>query len=147
MIKQPILAGISVLLLGGVAYFLVERNLFLRTAQKTQGTVREIRARDGRCGGKYSRHACTRFSAHVQFVTANGQSSSLNISAGSARGHGQPITRASYRPSQSVPVIYNPKRPAQAYHDSFFGVWGTPLFLAVFQFATFLGSLTERRRA
>lgn len=146
-IKQPVFAFIAVLLLVAVAWFVVNRINFLRTAERTVGKVSSLSASNGTCGSRRTRHSCTRFKARVDFTTRKGASAALSISAGNKRGYDQPLSYASLHTGDRVPVVYNPLDPSgEAYEDSFFGVWGTPLMIAIAQIVTFFTSLTEPRR-
>ena len=149
MIKQPWLFGISMVLLLVAGGFATERLWFLSHAEKVQGTVVEITAQDGRCGGGGKRrrsYTCTRYTAHIQFATRNGGSGGLSVGAGRSRGKGQPTSWASYRVSQTLPVVYDPRNEAKAYLDSIMGVWGTPIFILIAQFSTLIASVSESRR-
>ncbi len=146
MIKQPFFLFIAVALLVVVAWFVMDRIIFLRTAEKTVGKVTHISFVDNRCGGRKRRHRCTRFTAHVQYVPLAGRLYNMNVSAGDVRGHGQPISRASLQVGSRVVVVYDPKNPAKAYEDSLFGVWGAPLMAFFAQIASLITSLTEPRR-
>jgi hypothetical protein len=150
MIKNPIFAAISGILLLVVIGFVVERLRFLDSAQKTVGQVSEVRSHNTRCGssgkGK-KKYPCTKYDATVDY-SAPGYSETfhLELSAGSARGTGQPLSEADYKRGDAVKVVYDPKNPSKAYQDSLFGVWGAPIVLFVVQLATMFGSLVERKR-
>jgi hypothetical protein len=148
VIKQPLLFGISMVLLLIAGGFAIERLWFLSQAEKTQGTVTQVTASNGQCGGgrRRSSHACTRFTAHIGFAAPGGNSGGITIGAGNSRGHGQPITRANYRVSQKVPVVYDPHNVARAYHDSLMSIWNVPIFIMVAQVATLVASMCESRR-
>ena len=146
MIKQPWLLAVSGVCLLVALWLVADRTMFLWSAEKTIGTVTELSGRNERCGRRKSRYSCTKFSAQVQYATRSGSTHTLDISAGSARGHNQPATRARVRKDGPVPVVYAPDQPDRAYEDTLFGVWGAPLMAGFAQIATFLGSLAEGRK-
>ena len=147
MIKQPVFAVVAFLLLLVLAWFVVDRLLFLETAKRTSGRVVNVSAQNSSCGGRRSHYSCTQFNAIVEY-TPEGQSRPyhLSLSAGSARGHNQPVSRASLAQGGSVRVAYNPRDPEESYEDSFSGIWGTPILVFVIQISSFFTSLTEPRR-
>ena len=147
MIKQPVYALISALLLAVVLWFVVDRLIFLHSAQRTTGTVVGVTAENDRCGGRRTRYSCTQFHAVVEYRPEGQQGRfRLNISAGSARGHNQPVSRADVQVNSAVPVAYNPRKPGESYEDTIFGIWGAPLMAFLFQVGAFVTSLTEPRR-
>jgi hypothetical protein len=147
VIRQPLYAMLSAVLLAVVLWFVADRVMFLKRAQHTTGSVVSVTARNDRCGGRRSRHSCTRFQAAVRYSPEGGGASySLSLSGGDAYGYDQPVSRASYAVGQRVPVVYDPAHPEKSYEDSFTGVWGTPIMAFVFQIVFFFTSLTEPRR-
>ena len=145
MIRQPILLIIAAGALLFAGYFVIDRLLFLTSAQRTMGTVVSLSARDSRCGGK-RKYSCTRFYAQVEFQTARGERSQLEVSAGTARGSNQPLTRARYVQGANVELIYDPKNPREVLQNSFFEIWGLPLMGGVFGGSFLFGSFCEPRR-
>jgi preprotein translocase subunit SecF len=146
MIKQPWLLAVSGVCLLVVLWLVADRTMFLWSAEETIGTVVELSGRNERCGRRRTRHSCTKFSAQVQYASQRGSTHTLQISAGSARGHNQPVSRARVRKDGPVSVVYAPDQPTRAYENTLFGVWGAPLWAGLAQIATFLGSLTEGRK-
>jgi hypothetical protein len=147
MIKQPFFALIALALLVAAGWFVMDRLTFLHTAERTAGKVVSVSARNDRCGGRRSRHSCTRYTAHINFSPLHSSGTyNLSISAGSHRGYDQPVNYASHTTGDAVQVVYNPKKPDEAYEDSLMGVWGTPIMLAIGQLISFFTSLTEPRR-
>jgi hypothetical protein len=144
-IKKPFWFWSSVALAVVVVYFVLDRTVFLVRAERTTGVVTEVHGVNTRCGRK-RKHNCTRFTARVRF-TAQIQEYTFSVSAGSARGHRQPLSRADYDVGESVPVVYNPGRPEQAYRDAFWDVWGTPVLAFFFQIAALLGSFQEKKKS
>jgi hypothetical protein len=143
MIKQPIWAIVSLALLVVIAGFIVERCIFLYNAERAIGRVIAVDSHNGTCGHRRSRYACTEFDATVEFSTRMAARYTLEISAGTARGYDQPLSRASRRVSDGVWVVYNPNKPTKAYEDSVWGVWGMPIVLALFQLTSLLVSISE----
>jgi preprotein translocase subunit SecF len=146
MIKQPWLLAVSGVCLLIVLWLVVDRTMFLWSAEETIGTVVELSGRNDRCGGRKTRYSCTKFSAQVHYETQRGSTHTLQISAGSARGHDQPASSARVQKDGPVSVVYAPDQPTRAYENTLFGVWGMPFFAGFAQIATFLGSLTEGRK-
>lgn len=136
------------LLLLAAGGLVIHKLLFLQTAERTNGVVENITSSNGRCGKKRrsSSYNCTHFTAQVRFSTRSGEVHQLSIGAGSRRGHDQPMSNASYQVGKAVAVIYDPHHPETAYHDSFFALWGIPIFVLVFQVATLAASFGEPRR-
>jgi hypothetical protein len=147
MIKQPWLAGVSAVLLFVVLGFVVDRLLFLRSAQTSMGTVVNVTSYNGTCGSKNNRHTCTKYNADVEFPDKQNTRHRLNISAGSCRGSNQSLSNASYGIGAKVEVVYDPDKPSRAYPNTFFGVWGTPIMVFAFQISSFLGSLFDKKRS
>ena len=146
MIKQPWLLAVSGVCLLLALWLVADRTMFLRSAEETIGTVVELSGRNERCGRRKSRYSCTKFAAQVQYQTQNGSTHTLQISAGSARGHNQPTSRARVRKDGPVSVVYAPDQPTRAYENTVFAVWGAPLLAGFAQIATFLGSLVQGRK-
>lgn len=138
-VRNQFLFVISIVLLGVFCWSVVSQLLFLKRAERGVGVVRELRARDGRCGTK-RRRDCTKFLATVEFQSSgNRQSSYLN--AGDARGHGQPLSKARHQVGDFVSIVFDPNRPEEIYRDRFWDLWGsslTYLFLQVFTLAVSL---------
>ena len=149
MIRQPLWAIVSLVVLVVLAGFVVERCMFLYRAERAIGRVIAVDSYNSTCGRRRSRYSCTEFDATVEFSTKTAARYTLEVSAGTARGYNQPLSRASRRVSDGVPVVYDPNKPTKAYEDSVWGVWGMPIILAMFQVASFFSSLCEpkgRRR-
>ena len=144
MIKQPWLLVVSAVCLTVALWLVADRVMFLMKAEETVGTVADVTASNGRCGSRRSKHNCTRYGARVEYETGAGVHS-LSISAGSARGHSQPLSRARVQKNGRVPVVYSPDTPERSYENTVFGVWGAPLMAFFAQIATFIGSLTKGR--
>ena len=146
MIKQPWLLAVSGVCLLIALWLVVDRTMFLWSAEETIGTVVELSGRNDRCGRRKTRYSCTKFSAQVQYATQRGSTHTLQISAGSARGHNQPTSSARVQKEGPVSVVYAPDQPTRAYENTLFGVWGAPLLAGFAQIASFLGSLAEGRK-
>lgn len=124
--------------------FVADRTLFLLHAVKTFGNVADLSAANDSCScGRRCHYDCTKFQAQVHFQ-ASETPAALWVSAGSAHGYDCPVTQARYGIGDSVPVIYNPHHPGEAYRDTFSDVWGTPLMALFFQIITLFGSFTKR---
>ena len=124
--------------------FVADRTLFLLRAVKTSGDVVDLSAQNGSCScGRHCSYACTKFQAQVHFQ-ATDTPAALWVSAGSAHGYDCPVAQARYGIGDSVPVIYNPHNPVEAYRDTFADVWGTPLMALFFQIITLVSSFTKR---
>ena len=133
----------AVLVVVGLGW-VANRMLFLASAERTVGHVTEVSGRNSRCGGRRSKYNCTRFDANVEYVVG-GSPLTLEIGAGSTRGHGKPTSTADYHEGQSITVVHGPGgRPA--YQDTFFAVWGGPLLTFVFGLASAFGGLREEKR-
>lgn len=140
-IKNKLLFGISMALLALFCYSMISQIRFLSRAEHGVGVVREVRAVNGRCGGK-RKHSCTKFFATVEFQAA-GSGASGELEAGDARGHDQPLSRASHQVGQSVPIVFDPNRPEEVHHDELWELWRFPLALLLFLVFTLVGSLTQ----
>lgn len=139
--------AVSFILLLVFGWLTVDRVIFLHHARRTEGRITSITGTDSTCGGRRNRHPCTDFTAQVQYKPQEtGQTLTLSVDAGSARGHFQSIDLASRRIGQSVTVAYSPARPATAYEDTFWGVWSTPLQVLFFQVLAFIFGLPDRNR-
>lgn len=146
MIKQPLYAVISLVLLVVVAGYAIERLAFLKRAEHTTGTVINVTSYNSRCGGRRSRYSCTKFNASVDFLTRESSKYTLKISVGSSRGHNQPLEYADVKVNGQVPVVYDPQNPSKAYEDTTWGVWGTPIMILIFQLGSFFTSMSEPKR-
>jgi hypothetical protein len=138
-VKNQFLFVISLALLAAFCWSVVRQLLFLSRAERDVAVVREVRAQDGRCGGK-RRHDCTKFHATVEFQSA-GRRQSGYLSAGEARGHGQPLSKARYQIGDPVSIVFDPSRPEEPYRDEFLDVWGSSLTLLALQIFSLGASL------
>jgi hypothetical protein len=143
MIRQPLFAIISFICFLVVGYFIVDRCLFLYSAERANGRVIKVVGHNSWCGYRRSRHPCTEFDAVVEFSTQVSSYHTLEVSAGSARDYYQPLSRASLRVGSVVSVVYDPSNPKRAYNDSLWGVWGMPIMIAMFQLSSLLASMSE----
>ncbi len=143
MIKQPLLFGISGLLLVVTVVLFVWRAGFWLSSVETEGRVVAVEASDGRCGSKH-KHDCTRFEAVIEY-TASGAKHRTTATAGEARGHRQPVSAADHRVGERVPVLYSALDPGTACRDSVFDVWGAPIMALLMQVMTLVGSFFEGR--
>lgn len=139
MVKEPILAFISVLLLLGACATGFLTFEFTRSASTTDGIVTEVDARNATCGGKRShssgryrkrnRTDCTRYFATVQFDTANGERHSVRLAFGKSFGHDKPVANARQQVGTKVPLIYDPKDPSRVFENSVWALWGPTIML------------------
>ena len=108
--------------------FCIERLLFLKVAKHISGTVLEIVSRDGGCGrGIYSSKVCTHYKAKVSFRSSGNVHNTIIVDAGSSRGAGQPISKASIKMGQAVRVVYDPNDLNKTYEDTILSVWAVPI--------------------
>jgi Protein of unknown function (DUF3592) len=143
-IKSPVMFWFSMALALVVLGFVADRTLFLMRAVDTTGNVVNLSASNGSCScGRRCHYACTKFQAQVSFQATEAPAA-LWVSAGSAHGYDSPVAQARYGLGDSVPVLYNPRNPAEAYRNTFTDVWGTPLVALFFQIVTLISSFTKR---
>ncbi|HEV2701349.1 MAG TPA: hypothetical protein VGV09_06950 [Steroidobacteraceae bacterium] len=143
-VKSPVMFWCSMALALVVLGFVADRTLFLLRAVHTTGNVVELRGANGSCScGRHCSYSCTKFQAQVSFQ-AGQEPATVWVSAGSAHGYDCPVTQARYTIEDSVPVIFNPHHPAEAYRDTVSDVWGTPLMVLFFQIVTLVSSFTKR---
>ncbi len=138
-VKNQFLFALSITLFLIFCGSVVSQVLFLSRAERDVAVVREVQARDDRCGTK-RRHDCTRFLATVDFQSAGSRQSS-SLRAGEARGHGQPLSKARHQVGDSVPIVFDPSRPEEIYRDKFLDVWGSSLAWLFFQILALGASL------
>jgi hypothetical protein len=146
VIKQPWLLKVSAFFLIVAVYLVIDRSIFLTTAEKAQGTVESIVADNGTCGSNRRSHSCTKFKAAVRYEARTGGTHIIEIDAGSAHGHNAPESSARYRVGGAVEVVYSQRDPSQAYQDTLFGIWFAPILAGIAQLAALAGSLAEGRR-
>ena len=139
---KALLMLVAIVLLGFGALIGAQRVMFVASAVPVTGTVVEVAARDERCGRR-SRRPCTKFTAIVEYSFA-GQTRRMRDGAGSSSGYGQPISESNVRVGQAFAVKVNP-RTREALPDSFRGVWGLPLVLAMFGVIVGLFGLWHQR--
>jgi Protein of unknown function (DUF3592) len=113
---------------------------FLGKAERAEGVVERVEARDDRCSRSRSgstpgrkRYDCTRYSATVRFVH-DGREHVVDIAAGKRKGHGQPLANADVREGQRLPMTFRSDRPQEAFHGggASLRLWGGPLLAFVF---------------
>lgn len=133
-------AGLLVVALG----LAVERMMFLSRAQTTVGHVVDVKAENTRCGRRRSRHACTRFSADVEYRINDGAPRRITLSAGRKRGHSQPVSAARHPPGSSVRLVYDPRNTQRIYRDTKGDVFGGPLLSLFLSLGAGAGGLKQR---
>ena len=144
-IKNGFFFVVSVVLLLPLGYFIVDRIQFVSTSQQTSGVVEQLTGKSDRCGRKRSRHDCTKFRATLRYEV-QGTQYRIDVSAGSARGHDQPISYADYRVGQTEIVAFDPSQPTRAYRNKLWDIWGVPIATFFFQIASFVAGISERRK-
>jgi hypothetical protein len=144
-VKSPVLFACSLVLAVVFLGFVADRVLFLIGAVHTTANVVNLSAENARCScGKRCHYDCTKFQAQVSFETAQAPAA-VWVSAGSAHGYDCPVAQARYGIGDPVPVLYNPRRPSEAYRNTVGDIWGAPLVALLFQVVTLIGSFSERR--
>lgn len=90
--------------------------MFLLRAETAMGTVTEVRGVNGSCGGRRTRHNCTRYHAMVEFPTRGGsrQIASVDLEKDTS-GYNQSPDLSGVRAGQPLKVYYNPRDPAEAH--------------------------------
>jgi hypothetical protein len=144
-VQSSFMFGVSLLLFLPLAYFLYDRFEFVRTAEHTIGVVERVIGENDRCGRKRRRHNCTVFTAVLRYEV-KARPYSIEVSAGKARGHNQPISRSLYSKGSRERVAYDPRQPTRAYRDKLWDIWGAPLITFFIQIGTFVSSFTENRK-
>lgn len=143
-VKSPVMFWFSMILALLVLGFVADRTLFLLRAVRTTGNVVDLRGSNGSCScGRHCSYSCTKFQAQVRFQ-ANAMPAALWVSAGSAHGYDCPVAQARYSIDDSVPVIFNPHNPSEAYRDTPGDIWGTPVMVFFFQIITLISSFSKR---
>ncbi len=122
-----------------------QRGMFLLTAERTSGTVSAIHGHNGRCGSKNNHYDCTEYQADVKYTSTKQEEAVIQVSAGSTRGHDQPMSHASLAVGAAVPVIYSKKDIKYAFRDSFFDLWALPIGSLFGSGVFFLGAFARRR--
>lgn len=132
---------VSIALLAVFCCLLASRLLFLSHAERCVGVVREVEARNGRCGRK-GRTECTKFSGLVEFQTTSGRHY-VRLDGGRVNGHNKHPSLGLYRIGEPVPIVFNPDHPQEFYRDKLWDLWGFPGFLLLCQIFTLLASLRD----
>lgn len=140
-VKQPVYFWVAVLATLPLAYFLIDRVHFVWSSRTVMSSVEKVTASNGRCGGK-RRYNCTKFQAELKYRVGD-RNYWLSVSAGSERGHNQPLHYARHQRNQRVQIAYDPRNPARAYRNTLFDIWGAPIITFFVQICSFIGSLTE----
>lgn len=110
---------------------------FYFNSAEVEGQIIKITSSNDRCrsGGRRTRRSydCTEYTAAVNYATPQGIYT-VNISAGSARGHNQSISQADYQIGQKVKILYDTRNPTSAYPNTFMDIWGGLLMALAFPF-------------
>lgn len=140
-IHNRFLFKVSIALLAVFGYLVTSRLLFLNRAERCVGVVREVEARNDRCGYK-RRRVCTRFSALVEFQSTSGRHY-VSLNGGHVDGYDQHVSLALYKIGDPVPVVFNPGHPEEAYRNQLRDLWGVPILLLLCQIFTLLASFRD----
>jgi len=144
-IQRPVMFAISMVLAVVAVWFIGDRCLFLIGAIHTTGNVVDMVAENDSCEcGKGCRYDCTRYQVQLSLQSV-GAPSGLWISAGDARGFNRPAAEARYRIGQAVPMLFNPRNPAESYPNRAADLWRVPLMILLFQVMLMVGSFTPKR--
>lgn len=155
VIKQLFLLLFGLVLFIVAAVWAIRTTIFLLDAERATATVTAVRSADSTCRETKrrrrrsieTRYDCTVFTANLEYRTNAGQQIDFERSAGSVRGHGQPISRARYAATQTVGVLYRPDQPNEPYLDTFIELWGGSLLTAIAGFIfTIFGLISSVRR-
>lgn len=143
----PRLAALIVagLLFMAFLVFTAERVWFLSRAVEVTAEVTALDSRDARCGGRKARHNCTKFTATLEFPTETGVQS-VRYSAGKARGHGEPVAKARYHVGETMALLYDAKNPKKTVKDTFWSIWGMPIFAGIGHMVILLRGLFTREQ-
>jgi Protein of unknown function (DUF3592) len=144
-VKNQFVFVCALLITVPLVYFLVDRTTFVVSARKVTATVESIAGSNDRCGRRRSKHNCTKFNATLHYIV-DSANYYLRVSAGSARGHDQPISRSDYAAGQSETVAYDPDKPQRAFRDTTWDIWGAPIATFLCQIAAFVASFAEKKR-
>lgn len=123
----------------------IERLMFVSRALPTVGHVVDVSARNASCGRRRMHRPCTKFRVVVEYRIENGAPRRLKLSAGSARGHDQPLSAAHHPPGSAVRLIYDPRNTQRIYRDAAPDVFAGPLFSVFLSLVAGAGGLTKRR--
>jgi hypothetical protein len=142
-----VLLALGAALILGALGLVLERAVFLATAERAQGEVIGVDAIDSRCGPRRRKRDCTQYHATVRYVGA-GVAHVLSVRAGSATGHGQSTLRARYRTGDSTLIVFSRRNPARTYQDPGLsdGIWRAPFLFFLLAVLPVAGALAERRR-
>lgn len=153
LIKNKMIFIISIGILIWVVYFIIDRIQFLSVASHTMWVVESITTSNDRCSERRNKRTyyydCTKFHAIIGFDTLPPPPivhSTFWLSAGSVRGHDQPLSRATRHEGESTKVTYDPSNLDRVYEDTLFGVWGTPIIMFFAQIMTLISSFTEKKK-
>lgn len=127
-----------------LVYFLVDRIDFVWSSEKVMGTVEDVRAHNGTCGGKH-KYSCTKYDATLGY-RVNDVDYRIEVEAGRKRGRDHPVTFADHRVGDAVQVAYDSRKPERAYRNTWWDIWGMPFLVFMFQIAAFFGNQKERDR-
>lgn len=144
MTAKPALLLLSLVLLGVFGWLVIDRVSFINHARRTEGRVTRVYGEEVRCGKRNNR--CTSFTAVVEYRTPGStQVMKVEVDAGLSYGRDQPAHKARHQYGDVIRVAYDPRKPAVAYEDTFWGICATPLKVLFFQVMSLFQGLPERR--
>lgn len=130
--------------------FYLQESLFQLSATTAMAEVVSVSAHNDRCGSSKNRYRCTKFGATLRYSagTPERRLYSMNVSAGSARGHDQALRQADLHEGESVQILYDPDDPDDACRNT----WGAIHTKSMMAFAAciaslFMGFAPARRRS
>jgi len=123
MIKHPFFFWLSMAALVVMVLLVAERAVFMARAERTNGEVTRVIAYNGQCGSRFPHHSCTMYTAVVRYLVDDAPYF-LSVGAGNAPDYNRPTTLATHQVGQRVQVIFDPRRPAKAFSDTFAKVFG-----------------------
>lgn len=105
-------------------FFLSRFDFYINSAE-VEGQVTKITSDNDSCysGRRHSNfYDCTEYTAVINYTTPQGKYT-VNIWAGSARGHNQSISLANYQIGEKVEILYDTRNPTSAYRNTFLDIW------------------------
>lgn len=145
MSSQPAFLLAALVLLVALGWLVVDRVTFLKQARRTEGRITRIHAEQTTCGVK-RRSRCTFFTADVEYQPQeSAQKMTVQIDAGASFGVHQQPWQGKRKEGERITVAYHPRKLSEAYEDTLWGVWATPLKVLFFQMLSLSQGLSPRR--
>ena len=142
MVKNPIFFWLSMGALALTVCLAAAKTVWVARAERTIGEVTSVTAYNARCKSKHSRYSCTQFSAVISYMV-NEVPYSLRVGAGHARDHNRPTTLAKHRVGQRVKMIFDPHRPASAFRNTFYDLYGAGALFFLMHLSLLVASFRE----